>query len=271
MMNKLFLVAAAVSVCCLLIQGGAPASALVLRRPLPLHHNNNNSSNKNMNRIDEASPACAATDQQLATQIGISCSSFGGPTANSICCPAGMWPNRPSWAKHDWPMQSRYFANVLQTLASLPAGCRATPTVLQALSWLNVNAGSDTCSVNWSWASFQFQYYILPRPSPSERVESPFTLGEKCFAFSLLADTFAMTRSALQKFGKILAPALNMFAANIPIGATLCNEDCWACWKNQTRNFALNGTCPMSVIEFKAGFEYETVRTQSNVKYNYAC
>merc|ERR1712000_613806 len=111
------------------------------------------------------------------------------------------------------PRQTMYMTNLWDTFLD-PAACMNTTVARSMVNWLandysNVN---QTCS--WFWMSnvFQWGYYIMPR-KPGERIESPWTLGEKCWAFQNLK--YKWKPEALQRILAPLGSTLGAFAANM--------------------------------------------------------
>ncbi len=111
-------------------------------------------------------------------------------------------------AKEDWPNQAVYMQNLLEGLLS-PSTCLNTSYAEGTINWLNtsqVHSFRSSVAANnqfgaifsiqaianisgawmWTYDTFQVQYYDMPR-KPGERIESPATLGRKCWAFAYLA------------------------------------------------------------------------------------
>eukprot|EP00037_Helgoeca_nana_P011210 m.100519 g.100519 ORF g.100519 m.100519 type:complete len:182 (-) comp20677_c0_seq2:117-662(-) len=131
-------------------------------------------------------------------------------------------------------------------------------------------AGGGTVSGSFmnTWIVFQVQYYDMPR-LPGNRIESASTLGRKCWAFAYLKQFWnpVPIESALAEVGLSLSNYSKATRAAIPLTMTLCERVMANCFINSTFTPSRNGTCPFSILEFKAGFVRENVLRDSIVKY----
>ena len=127
-------------------------------------------------RVHEGSMAnCAASDAMLTERRNMLCVSFAMPE----CCGEPV-PKNVS-AEGDWPNQAIYMNDLLQSLVGTDVGCLGTPVARATVTWLSDT--SNATSAWWNtWVVFQVQYYDMPR-KPGARIESPATLGRKCWAF----------------------------------------------------------------------------------------
>ena len=107
-------------------------------------------------------------------------------TENTLKCSLGSVPgvNCSQYnAQEDWPNQAIYMKNFLSAVAD-PNTCLNTTVARNAIDYLNTTNVSK--STWWyTWIIFQVQYYDMPR-KPGARIESPATLGRKCWAFAYL-------------------------------------------------------------------------------------
>ena len=73
--------------------------------------------------------------------------------------------------------------NLLHAIVA-PSTCLNTTEARRTIDFLSVVEAAK--SPWWStWVQFQVQYYSMPR-KPGDRIESPATLGRKCWAFAYL-------------------------------------------------------------------------------------
>jgi len=73
--------------------------------------------------------------------------------------------------------------NLLHAIVA-PSTCLNTTEARRTIDFLSV---VDAAKSPWwsTWVQFQVQYYSMPR-KPGDRIESPATLGRKCWAFAYL-------------------------------------------------------------------------------------
>ena len=119
----------------------------------------------------------------------------------------------------------------------------------------------------WTWDVFQVQYYDQPRKT-GDRIETPATLGRKCWAFAYLSSVWnplalekALTPANLTAMQFIMA-----YSKSIQPTMQLCVDVKDACFANCTRPCPKKH-CPTDVLEFKAGFERENVQRGGKVHY----
>ena len=99
-------------------------------------------------------------------------------------------------AAHDWPTQSVYMKIILEAVVD-PSTCLGTEIAQNLVAWLNIVSTDPGESMWWwNWYVFQPQYYAMPR-SAGDRVESPATLGRKCWAFAFLRQLWSGLRPTL--------------------------------------------------------------------------
>jgi hypothetical protein len=135
-----------------------------------------------------------------------------------------------------------------------------------------------------TWLQFQVQYYDMPR-RPGARIESPATLGRKCWAFAYLrhiwvggaaaSDGVAPRRrhgtaavggaglgAALQRataaHGLSVRPFARHWEAAVALTMPLCERVMANCFVNASYDpSARNGSCPARVDQFLVGFAFE--------------
>jgi hypothetical protein len=106
----------------------------------------------------------------------------------------------------------------------------------------------------------QVQYYDMPR-EPGARIESPATLGRKCWAFAYLARVWTDLKPALQR-AMARAPGLSLdklfvaYDAAVPLTMGLCDQVMANCFLNATFNPERNGTCPDAESQFYVGYQW---------------
>ena len=80
----------------------------------------------------------------------------------------------------------------------------------------------------WStWVQFQVQYYDMPR-KPGDRIESPATLGRKCWAFAYLRQVWIALKPALEAatiaHGLNLRPFIAAWDSAVALTMPLCDR-----------------------------------------------
>ena len=171
-------------------------------------------------------------------------------------------------ADSDWPSQAVTIHNLIAALAD-PATCLNTSLARDTVTWLNGTQTWVPGGIMNTWMVFQVQYYDMPR-LPGTRIESPDTLGRKCWAFAYLRqfwDPVALSHA-------LSAADLNMdnftraYSNAVPFTMTLCERVMANCFVNSTYSPSRNGTCPGKILLFEvAGFERENLKRGNIVKY----
>ena len=218
--------------------------------------------------VSLAATSCSDSDDNLLNLQSRLCKSLGCSDA----CPC-MNDTR---ADGDWPSQATYMNDILSALVS-PETCLNTSTANEFVAWLDI---TDTDKSFWwyTWLVFQVQYYDMPR-LPGTRIESPGTLGRKCWAFSYLKDIwFTGTSSGADALEPALATRIAEAGLNldayfsayedaVPLTMNLCWEVMANCFVNASYDPMRNGTCPGKVKEFYLGFERENIKRRSPIYY----
>ena len=209
---------------------------------------------------------CAASDANLAQLRAVVCRSL----VQSAVPWCSYFPN--TTAQEDWPNQAVYLQDVLIALAS-PDTCLNTSTARDVVAWLSSSQADPTVSGAFmnTWVVFQSQYYDMPREAGA-RIESPDTLGRKCWAFAYLAQMWRAVSpalaSALSAAGLSAAAYSQAVDAAIPQTMALCEEVMANCFVNASYNPARNGTCPGDIFLFHyLGFDRENVLRGGVVSY----
>ena len=173
-------------------------------------------------------------------------------------------------AHTDWPNQAVYMEDFLDTLIS-PETCLNTTVAADLVSWLD-NTQSDaniTGNFAWTWDVFQVQYYDMPR-KPGTRIESPDTLGRKCWAFAYLTAKWQpdLLQSALSPHNLSVAKYISMSENSIPLTMGLCEKAMANCFENSTYTPSRNGTCSLKIADFHyLGFDRENLKRHNVLKY----
>ena len=219
-----------------------------------------------------SSSSCDDSDAELLQLQSRLCKSLGCTAA----CPC----LNDTKADGDWPSQVTYMHDILAALVA-PQTCLNTSYAQDFVAWFSV---ADTGSSYWwyTWLVFQVQYYDMPR-LPGTRIESPATLGRKCWAFSYLKDIWdgaayggaePALRPALQGvmgaagYGDEVSSYIEAYDGAVPLTMNLCWEVMANCFVNASYDpAARNGTCPHELQEFKFGFERENVKRRSPLAY----
>lgn len=189
---------------------------------------------------------CTASDANLLARQGTLCASL----ACSDACPCHNMTGAG-----DWPNQAVYMKNVLTAIVD-PDTCLETATAKAIVSWLSVT-DPKLSAWWWTWVIFQLQYYDMPR-KPGARIESPATLGRKCWAFAFLRQKWPALKPALLA----AVPSLGMFASAydkaVPLTVNICHEVMANCFVNASYEPSMrNGTCPDAIGAFYTGYAWE--------------
>ena len=127
----------------------------------------------------------------------------------------------------------------------------------QTLDWLEHNQtqiNGSTSNWGYTWMVFQGQYYDMPR-KPGVRIESPDTLGRKCWAFASL-DQLCDTAPVAARAPSFAA----QWARAVPFTLGLCEKVMANCFVNASYDPQRNGTCPGKIWQFHdLGFERENL------------
>jgi len=196
--------------------------------------------------ITETVDNCHDSDVKLEYRLDVLKSSLGVPTRTNA---TGL---------EDWPNQAIYMHDLLQTLID-PQTCLNTQLAQETIDFLDSEV---TESVWWqTWEVFQVSYYDMPAKNGT-RVESPATLGRKCWAFAYLAEIWPDLKPVLiqtmKQAGRDIMPFSNEYDRAVSMTMPLCNQVLANCFVNATYNPELrNGTCPGSVREFYIGYQWE--------------
>jgi hypothetical protein len=203
---------------------------------------------------------CAASDANLLQWRQLVCSSL--VSADTKWC--GKFVK--NGAATDWPSQATYLHELLSALTS-PSTCLNTSFACGTVEWLNTmqtNSSSTVGNFMWTWQVFQRQYYDMPR-KPGTRIESAGTLGRKCWAFSFLKATAGLDAlvRVLQQHSLQMRAFIGNYSAAIPQTMQLCDRVRANCFLNTSYDPQKhNGTCPLSLDEFDAGFARENLKPQ---------
>ena len=193
---------------------------------------------------------CQASDEYLYKQNNIMRCSIAPPPG--VDC-------KEYDAQGDWPNQVIYMNNLLNTLID-PKTCLNTTLAKNAIEYLDT---TNTSINQWwyTWYVFQVQYYDMPR-KPGARIESPATLGRKCWAFAYLAQIWPrlkpLLNQAMSNAGHSLEKFTIAYDNAIPLTMNLCKKVAANCFVNKTYNpEQRNGTCPDAIGQFYTGFAWE--------------
>ena len=209
---------------------------------------------------------CATSDANLVVLRNTLCQSIGAFPGFPECRlgPGGSSGPKPGelTAEGDWPNQVVYMRDLLEALVS-PATCLNTTEAKNTAALLSV---VDPAKSPWwsTWVQFQVQYYDMPR-KPGSRIESPATLGRKCWAFAYLAQVWGSDglRNRLLAATEPHGLSLNGFAHAwddaVALTMPLCDRVMANCFVNETFSPTRNGTCPAKVMQFVTGFAFEDV------------
>ena len=205
-------------------------------------------SDENLRRLKER--VCASLVQSKTSFCG---SDFENATANT-----------------DWPNQAVYMLDFLDALISNDT-CLKTSTTRNLVRWLDETQSNVTIQGNfgWTWKVFQVQYYDMPR-KPGTRIESPDTLGRKCWAFAYLSANanFEKLQKVLKSQNLSASKFISMGEDSILLTMNLCEKVMANCFQNSTYTPSRNGTCPLKISEFHyLGFDRENLKRDFVVRY----
>lgn len=168
-----------------------------------------------------AAADCAASDHALLVRRHILCASLVR-TDTSWC--GTHWSNVT--AHRDWPNQAIYMLDLIRTLYANTT-CLSTASAQATVKWLDSpdmsDPGDGAHNFMWTFEIFQPQYYNMPRKS-GERIESPDTLGRKCWAFTYLKQFWfpALLERALTSAGLAMPTFISAFNQAVPLTLHLC-------------------------------------------------
>jgi hypothetical protein len=195
---------------------------------------------------------CRKSDANLSSLHELYCASMG-PAWH---CPLGNYT-----AAEDWPTQTVYMKNILAAVVD-PATCLDTPVATGIIEWLNTFSTDPQVSMWWwNWYVFQPQYFDMPRKQGA-RIESPATLGRKCWAFAFLKQIWVALQPQIIETMERAKINLSKYVAAyddaVSMSIELCNEVMANCFANASYDPVLrNGTCPGAISEFYVGFSWE--------------
>jgi hypothetical protein len=207
---------------------------------------------------------CKASDANLKHLKDIVCTSIMGHHCS--WCPGGN-----ATAHGDWPHQAVYMLNLLDALAAPTTCVNTTYARNGVVGWLNKDASDPSLSGSFvnTWIVFQRGYYNMPY-HPGQRIESPWTLGMKCWAMALLNQYWepAQIQKALAPYGLSIANFTAEYDKADTKLMTLCGEVIANCFVNASYDPSRNGTCVGSYAEFKLGYDWQnTIHPPFKVKY----
>lgn len=207
---------------------------------------------------------CDTSDTKMAEARGLICASLVGTPGPEWCI------NNQSHASHDWPTQSVYMKKLMDVFLD-PETCLNTSYAADTADWLagnisDVNVGGSFME---TYMVFQVQYYDMPR-APGVRIESPGTLGRKCWAMAYNKQFWRPDSLESTLTANNLNPNTNFISQYndaIPLTMSLCYEVEENCFVNATYDPSRNGTCPGEIDEFELGFERENLKRKNVAEY----
>jgi hypothetical protein len=160
--------------------------------------------------------------------------------------------------------------NLLDLLID-PKTCLDTEYAAGTADWLDGAISDPNVAPSWMWTYlvFQVQYYDMPR-KPGDRIESPGTLGRKCWAMAYNKQVWQPNTLQTALSGASLNPNKNFISqynAAIPETMDLCKKVEENCFVNATYDASRNGSCPVDIEEFRLGFKRENLKRKNIVDY----
>lgn len=197
---------------------------------------------------------CQKSDDRLYIARGYLCSSLVD-TSTTPWCLSNITTN-----DKDWPAQAVFMKDLLDLIMD-PETCLDTDYAVETANWLDgeINDPDVDGSYMWTYLVFQVQYYDMPRKE-GDRIESPGTLGRKCWAMAYNKQVWRPEELEKVLVDNNLNPNKNfitLWNEAIPITMDLCYEVEENCFLNQTYDPSYNGTCPKDIKEFHFGYERE--------------
>lgn len=121
----------------------------------------------------------------------------------------------------------------------------------------------------WTYMVFQVQYYDMPC-NDGDRIESPGTLGRKCWAMAYnkqlwVPDT--LEKTLVDNNLNNNTNFISLYNDAIPLTMNLCYQVEENCFVNATYDSSRNNTCPSDIEEFRLGFDRENLKRRSIVDY----
>ena len=187
--------------------------------------------------------ACIDSDANLVTLNNTLCASLGCDRQINVT------------AETDWPNQAIYYFSLLDAVSN-PSTCLNTSVARSIISFL------DVTDINismwwWTWIVFQVQYYDMPRKE-GDRIESPATLGRKCWAFAFLRQVWSedgyglkkRLQSAMKENGQqnSLRSMIVSYDEAVPMTMNLCDEVMANCFVNASYDPDRNGMYYLLII-----------------------
>ena len=206
---------------------------------------------------------CNDSDAALKSKREVVCASLVGPGVS--WCPY----NTSIKADRDWPSQAVYMHDFVHALVD-EGTCLNTTYARSSVDWLDSIQGSQYISGSfmWTYLVFQVQYYDMPR-KPGDRIESPDTLGRKCWAFAYLKQ-FAPVglTNRLKDAGMNASHFLDNYDKARTLTMDICQKVQSNCFVNATYDPKRAGTCKTKIWEFHyLGFLRENLKRANVVKY----
>jgi len=204
--------------------------------------------------------SCDASDEVLRKQRAVLCNSL--VQSHTQWC-GDEWQN--GTASKDWPNQAIYMQNLLSTLGSTTT-CLNSTYARQTVGWINDSMGNASIAGNfmWTWLIFQVQYYDMPR-LPGTRIESPDTLGRKCWAMAYLTQAWPrLITSLLPRLtdAGLAIPVFNSsYSEAMPLTMGLCQKVVCNCFVNASYDPSRSGHCQGAWDRFHyLGFDREGIK-----------
>jgi len=213
---------------------------------------------------------CGASDANLLFRRQRICASL--TQSPSYYC-GESWKNVSKDVAHeDWPSQATYMHDMLAALSG-PTTCLNTSYAKDTVEWMNTAMSNETLaggSFMGTWLDFQVGYFQTPMPPTAPRIESPSTLGRKCWAFAYLKQLWEPTllETAVQAAGLNISFFISEYNKAIPLTFALCEKVIHNCFLNAS--VAPRPPCPASVDEFHVGFERENILRGDIVQYPFS-
>ena len=204
--------------------------------------------------LAETEKDCEASDKKLEVSRGYVCASLVDGATTEWCLTDITTDDQ------DWPGQAVFMKDLLDVFMD-PSTCLDTQVAKDTANWLDgpISDPDVSGSYMWTYLVFQVQYYDMPRKE-GDRIESPGTLGRKCWAMAYNKQIWKPDELEKTLVDAGLNPNKNfitLWNEAIPLTMDLCYEVEENCFVNATYDPSRNGTCPGDIAEFHFGYERE--------------
>ena len=209
---------------------------------------------------------CTSSLVQVKVAHDLACNSLDAGSDVYPWCRAPVDHN----AKGDFPHLVLYMGGVVEALTSVPDDCDTKGYV----HWLNYWMANSSVAGTWANELLVFQPGYFAMPIHRIRVETPWTLGLKCWAMSYLEERLVplMSEMAVHMKGAFTGAHsfVNVTTRAAAGGVQQCHMVKANCFHNSTYQPAKhNNTCPLLYLEFHGGWNWQNLKAPSQDRVSY--